>query len=59
MNLGAYADFILAAYAVAAVVLGCLIVWIWLDYRTQTRILAELEARGITRRSERATPHPS
>jgi heme exporter protein D len=57
MNLGPHADFILAAYVVAAIVLGGLIAWVFLDYRAQTRTLAELEARGVTRRSERAKPN--
>ncbi len=56
MNLGPHADFILAAYAVAVVVIGGLIAWVVLDHRAQQRILADLEARGVTRRSERATP---
>ncbi len=54
MNLGVHADFILGAYAAAAIVIACLVLWVWLDYRKQTRILAELEARGMTPRSERA-----
>ncbi|MEA2991170.1 MAG: heme exporter protein [Alphaproteobacteria bacterium] len=54
MDLGTHAGFILAAYAVAVVVLGVLIAWVLLDYRKQQRILADLEARGVTRRSERA-----
>jgi heme exporter protein D len=51
MNLGAHAGFILAAYAAAIVVIGGLIWWVAVDYRAQTRTLAELDARGITRRS--------
>jgi heme exporter protein D len=54
MDLGTHAGFILAAYAVAVVVIGVLIAWVLLDYRKQQRILADLEARGVTRRSERA-----
>jgi heme exporter protein D len=54
MDLGTHAGFILAAYAVAIVVIGVLIAWVLLDYRKQQRILADLEARGVTRRSERA-----
>ncbi len=57
MNLGPHAGFILAAYAAAAVVVGALIAWVVLDFRAQTRALAELEARGVTRRSERANPN--
>jgi len=59
MNLGEHADFIVGAYAAAAIIIACLILWVWLDYRAQTRILAELEARGMTRRSDRAnSPSP-
>jgi heme exporter protein D len=51
MNLGPHASFILAAYAVALIIVGTLIVWVMTDHRTQRRILAELEKRGATRRS--------
>lgn len=54
MNLGPHAAFILAAYAAAAIVGGSLIAWVLLDFRMQRRALADLEARGVTRRSERA-----
>jgi len=53
MHLGSHADFIIAAYAVGVLVVGGLIAWVLLDHRRQTRILDELEARGVTRRSER------
>ena len=53
MNLGPHASFIIAAYAAAIVIIGALIAWVLLDYRAQLRKLAEMEARGITRRSER------
>lgn len=58
MDLGPHADFIIAAYGVAAIVVGALIAWVWLDGRRQMRALADLEARGITRRSERAVQKP-
>ena len=29
-----------------------LILWVLLDYRVQRKLLADLEARGVTRRSE-------
>jgi heme exporter protein D len=51
MNLGPHANFILAAYAVAVVIVGTLIVWVVLDHRTQRRILGDLEKRGAARRS--------
>ncbi len=53
MNLGPHATFIIAAYGSAAVVVLVLISWIALDRRSLTRDLAELEARGIRRRSAR------
>jgi heme exporter protein D len=54
MALGPHAGFILAAYLVtAAVVLG-LIVWVIVDGRAQARALADLDARGVRRRSEPA-----
>jgi len=46
-----HGGFILAAYLVTAVVLVGLAVWIILDGRTQRRRLADLDARGIRRRS--------
>jgi heme exporter protein D len=57
MNLGPHAGFILAAYAAAAIIVGGLIAWIVIDYRAQMRALADLEARGVTRRSERTGPN--
>lgn len=45
--------FILAAYGVAALGLVVLTGMLWLDYRGQQRALAELEARGLRRRSDR------
>ena len=53
LDLGPHADFIVAAYAVAAVVLILMIGWVMLDYRTQKQKLATLESQGVTRRSER------
>ena len=51
MNLGPHADFIVAAYAVTIFVVAALVAWIALDYSALQRILGDLEARGITRRS--------
>ena len=59
MNLGPHADFIVAAYAIAAVVIASLIAWVVLDHRAQKRSLAQLEARGATRRSERTLESPA
>ena len=54
IDLGPHADFILAAYGVALLVLIVLIAWIALDYRAQRRRVAELESQGVTRRSVQA-----
>jgi heme exporter protein D len=53
MNLGPHADFIIAAYVVAALVLVAMVGWVMLDYRAQKQRLAQLESQGVTRRSER------
>ena len=53
MNLGQHAGFIVAAYAMAVLVIAALIAWIVLDHRAQKRKLAQMEARGVARRSER------
>ena len=49
--MSAHAGFIVAAYGVTAVVLVALVLWVVIDGRAQRRRLADLEARGITRRS--------
>ena len=46
--------FVSAAYLLSAVGVGSLIGWIIVDQRSRRRELAELEATGIRRRSERA-----
>jgi heme exporter protein D len=46
-----HAGFIVAAYLVTALVLAGLVGWIVMDGRALRRRLAELEARGIRRRS--------
>jgi heme exporter protein D len=51
MNLGPHAAFIVAAYAAAIVVAAGLIGWVIVDYRAQKRVLGDLEAHGVTRRS--------
>jgi heme exporter protein D len=55
MNLGPHAGFIIAAYAVAALVIIGLIAWVELDNRAQRKHLKKLHAQGVTRRSEKAT----
>jgi len=51
MDLGPHAAFIIAAYVAAAIVVLGLIAWVLGDYSAQRRLLADLEARGVTRRS--------
>ncbi len=52
MDLGPHAGFILASYGAVAAVVGGLIGWLVYDGRRQTKALADLEARGVRRRSE-------
>ena len=58
MALGPHAAFIIAAYGVAIGVIGAMIAWIMVDYRWQRRTLADLERRGVVRRSAGARPTP-
>jgi len=51
MQTPSHFGFIAASYAVAIIVVGGLLAWVTLDYRDQRRKLADLEARGVTRRS--------
>ena len=51
MNASNHMGFIVASYAAAIAVVGVLIAWVTLDYRAQRRRLADLEMRGVTRRS--------
>ena len=51
MNLGPHAFFIAAAYGVTALVVLGLVARAIVDHRIQARRLAELEARGMRRRS--------
>jgi heme exporter protein D len=53
MQATAHIGFITAAYAAGIVVVAALIAWVMLDYRLQRRILAEMESKGISRRSAR------
>ena len=54
MDLGPHAAFIVIAYGVATLIVAAMVGWIVVDYRRQTRSLAELEAHGLTRRSDRS-----
>ena len=53
MQLGPHAAFIVTAYAAAVGIVAALIIWVVLDRRHLARVLDELEAHGISRRSER------
>jgi len=50
MGAANHMGFIVASYAAAVAVVGVLIAWVSLDYRTQRLRLADLEMRGVTRR---------
>ena len=52
MDLGPHAAFIVTAYAAGVGIVVVMILWVMLDRRRLSRVLAELEAQGITRRSE-------
>jgi len=52
-DLGPHAIFIVAAYAVTFVAIGTLTLAVLEDDRKQRRMLAELERRGIRRRSSK------
>jgi heme exporter protein D len=54
MQLGPHAAFIVTAYAAAIAIVAALVAWIVLDQRHLARLLEELEAQGVTRRSRRA-----
>jgi heme exporter protein D len=55
MDLGPHTAFVWASYGVLGVVLGLLVLWLMVDGRRQQRLIDELEARGIRRRSERSS----
>jgi len=55
----AHTGFIIAAYAAGFIVIIGLCAWVMLDYRAQRRNLADLERRGVTRRSMPPRPEPT
>jgi heme exporter protein D len=59
MDFGPHAGFIWASYLVVAAVLSMLVAWLVIDGRRLQRLLDELEARGVRRRSERGNPSQS
>ena len=52
--MSAPALYVTAAYAILAISLAGLIGWILIDQRARKRELAELEASGVRRRSDKA-----
>jgi heme exporter protein D len=55
LDLGPHAAFIWASYAATALVLVGLATWLVIDGRRQQRLVADLEARGVRRRSAKAS----
>lgn len=51
MDLGKHAVFIWASYGAVVLSIGGMIAWLILDGRRHAARLAELEARGVRRRS--------
>jgi heme exporter protein D len=51
--MGTHTFFIALSYALTAVVVAGLILRAVVDHRSQVRALAELESRGVNRRSRR------
>jgi heme exporter protein D len=56
MDLGPHAAYIWASYVSVAAGLAALAIWLVLDGRRQQRLVDQLEARGVRRRSGRAQP---
>jgi heme exporter protein D len=56
MGLGPHVAFIVGAYIMATAVVAGLVVWVTTDHAAQKRALAELERRGVSRRSAEARP---
>ena len=48
-----HALYVAAAYAITAVALAGLVGWVLLDQRARKKELAELEASGVRRRSDK------
>ena len=55
-GLGPHWGFILGSYGLALAVFLGLLAWILLDLRAQRRMLADLDARGVRRRSAGRRP---
>lgn len=52
--MSAHALYVTAAYAVSAVAIAGLVLWILADQRARKREMAELEAAGHRRRSDKS-----
>jgi heme exporter protein D len=52
MNLGPHAAFILSAYGAAVAIVAVLVSWILIDRYRLRRTIEDLEAHGISRRSD-------
>ncbi len=52
MDLGPHAGFIWASYGAVIAVIAGLVGWLVFDGHRQRKALADLEARGVRRRSE-------
>ena len=50
-DLGPHAAFIWLSYGAALLCMSALVLWVWTDERSQKRRLADLERRGLRRRS--------
>jgi len=59
MDAASQMAFIVAAYAAAGAVVGGLTAWVTLDYRAQRHNLADLEKRGVARRSAAGRSAPA
>lgn len=51
--MSAHALYVTAAYGITVIVLAALVGWLLADQRARRRELAELEATGLRRRSDR------
>jgi heme exporter protein D len=53
-DFGPHSAFIWLSYAAAALCVAGLILWVWSDEKHQARRLADLERRGLRRRSSQS-----
>jgi heme exporter protein D len=53
--MGDYTFFVVGSYAITALVVGALILRAVIDHRAQVKALADLESRGMRRRSTART----